>query len=133
RPGGPPGDRSRGPQSEGVRAAGVLHAASGRGAPAGDDRRARVGSAGRGGLEPAGGLRAVPPGEGRSAVRAFDHRDRARRRVPAARRRWRRIVSLRTRLTIGFAVGMAVVLAALGFFLDWRVGPGPPAAVGTGP
>jgi two-component system, OmpR family, sensor kinase len=31
-------------------------------------------------------------------------------------------VKLRTRLTLGFAAGMAVVLAALGFFLDWRVG-----------
>lgn len=31
-------------------------------------------------------------------------------------------MSLRTRLTIGFAAGMAVVLAALGLFLDWRVG-----------
>jgi signal transduction histidine kinase len=31
-------------------------------------------------------------------------------------------VSLRTRLTIGFAAGMAVVLAALGWFVDWRVG-----------
>ena len=31
-------------------------------------------------------------------------------------------MSLRTRLTIGFAAGMAVVLAALGLFVDWRVG-----------
>jgi signal transduction histidine kinase len=31
-------------------------------------------------------------------------------------------VSLRTRLTIGFAAGMAVMLAALGVFVDWRVG-----------
>ena len=31
-------------------------------------------------------------------------------------------MSLRTRLTIGFAAGMVVVLAALALFVDWRVG-----------
>ena len=59
----------------------------------------------------------------REQVGADDDRDRARRRLPAAR--GRRVIArlpIRLRLTLPFALVMAVVLAATGFLIYRRVG-----------
>ena len=48
--------------------------------------------------------------------------DRARRRLPAARERWVALsrIPIRLRLTLAFAIAMAILLAALGYFVYAR-------------
>src|SRR6266853_6627251 len=68
-------------------------------------------------------LRALSAREDRPAVRTSRARDRARRRLPAADgRRVMGSLPIRVRLTLPFALAMALVLTALGSFLYVRVG-----------
>src|SRR5207302_733368 len=67
-------------------------------------------------------LRRLPAPEDRQAVRASLDRDGAPLRLPAPRGRRVRRLSLRVRLTLAFATAMALVLAAMGFFVYIRVG-----------
>ena len=60
--------------------------------------------------------------EDRRAVRPPLARDRARRRLPAARGRSVSGLPIRVRVTAAFAVAMALVLAASGWFLYARLG-----------
>src|SRR4029079_14817871 len=69
-------------------------------------------------------VRPLPAREDRPAVRPERARDRARHRLPPAGRRRLTVGALpiRVRLTLPFALAMALVLAALGVFVYLRVG-----------
>src|SRR5581483_1414576 len=125
RPGDAPGvarRRRRGALCEGVRPPRGLHAPAGRDAQPAPPARGRVGHGLREPLEPRRRLRRLPAPEDRPAVRPQVARDRPRRRLPPARRRPVSSLPLRVRLTLAFAVVMAVVLAAMGLFVYLRVG-----------
>ena len=83
------GERARGPVHEGVRAARGVHAPAGRGAQPPRAARARVGLRLREPLQRDRRVRALSAREDRPPVRGEEHRDRARRRLPAARGRGR--------------------------------------------
>src|SRR5206468_7793780 len=107
--------------------------ASGRHALAGAAARRRLGHGVRKPLERDRRLRAVPAREDRPAVRAPGDRDCPRCGLPAAAgRRLMASVPIRVRLTLPFALAMALVLAALGSFVYVRVGSTLLASVDAG-
>src|SRR5581483_11968692 len=115
-------DRARA-LAEGVRAPRALHAPVGRGAVARAVARRGLGHGVREPLERRRRLRPLPAREDRPAVRSKLARDRARRRLPPQPRRGMiASLPLRVRLTLPFALAMAVVLVATGAFVYVRVG-----------
>src|SRR5215217_217953 len=117
----PGGDRA---VLQGVRAARGVPAPSGRGAEPPRPARARLGHRLREPLERGRRLRALPAREGRPPVRRREHRDGARRGLPAPRGRRRSSVTrlpIRVRLTLGFTALMAALLAAVGAFVYVQV------------
>ena len=84
--------------------------------------RGRLGHRLREPLEHRRRLRPLPAREDRPAVRPALARDGARGRLPAAGGRRMSRLPIRLRLTLPFALVMAVVLAAMGFFVYVRVG-----------
>ena len=116
----PGGEPSRA-DGEGVLAARAVHAASGRGPQSPLVARARVGLRLRRWVQCGGRLHPIPSREDRPAVPTHQPRDRARSRLPAPEIRAAAMAArlpLRWRLTLAFAAGMALVLVALGLFLQ---------------
>jgi hypothetical protein len=72
-------------------------------------------------FESRGRLRELLAAEDRPALRTPRARDSARRRVPAAGGRRMSRLPIRLRLTLAFTIVMAVVLAAMSFFVYARV------------
>src|SRR5581483_6849417 len=107
---------------KGVRAARDVHAAARRGAVTAAPARARVGLRVREPVEHRRRLRPPSAEQDRRAVRPERAADGARRRVPAPRRnRGLTRVPIRIRIAAAFAIAMAAVLAATGFFLYARL------------
>src|SRR5262249_39284737 len=108
--------------AEGVRAARGVHAPAGRGAVAPAAARACVGLRLRQSLQRCRRLRPLPAREGRPPLRSELARDSPRRGLSAPCER--RVVSrlpISARLAAVFAVAMAVVLFAAGWFVYARV------------